>query len=76
MVRFASIFLLLAIWTQLFEMDVKTAFLNGNLKEVIYMDQPIGFRSKGEENKLCHPRRSIYGLRQFLDHGTLDFMKL
>jgi len=49
--RFASIRLLLALVShldlELFEMDVKTAFLNGNLEEEIYMDQPIDFVSKG-----------------------------
>ena len=45
-------------------MDVKTAFLNGNLEEEIYLYQPIGFVSKGEENKVCLLKRSIYGLKQ------------
>ena len=44
---------------ELFQMDVKTAFLNGSLEEKIYMDQPIGFVSKGQEDKVCHLKRSI-----------------
>ena len=50
-VRFASIRLILAIIAhldlELYKMDVKTAFLNGELDEEIYMDQPIGFEAKG-----------------------------
>ena len=49
---------------ELFQMDMKTAFLNGNLEEEIYMDQPIGFVSKGQEDKVCHLKKSIYGLKQ------------
>ena len=51
-VRFASIRLLLALVAhldlELFQMDVKATFLNRNLEEEIYMDQPIGFISKGQ----------------------------
>ncbi|KAI3472578.1 hypothetical protein Pfo_031175, partial [Paulownia fortunei] len=43
---------------------VKTAFLNGNLDENIYMMQPDGFIQKGQEHKICKLNRSIYGLKQ------------
>ena len=45
-------------------MDARTRFLNGNLEEEIYMDQSIGFVSKGQEDKVCRLKRSIYGLKQ------------
>ena len=45
-------------------MDVKTAFLNGNLEEDIYMRQPEGFIAKGQEHMVCKLQRSIYGLKQ------------
>uniref|UniRef100_A0A2N9GZ66 Integrase catalytic domain-containing protein n=1 Tax=Fagus sylvatica TaxID=28930 RepID=A0A2N9GZ66_FAGSY len=54
-VRFASIRLILAMVAsldlELHQMDVKTAFLNGELDEEIFMDQPIGFVVKGQEHK-------------------------
>ena len=67
-VRFESIRSLLAIASQhglvVHQMDVKTAFLNGELKEEIFMRQPEGFISQGEEMLVCKLKRSLYGLKQ------------
>ena len=49
---------------EIWQMDVKTAFLNGNLDESIYMVQPEGFVAQGQEQKVCKLLRSIYGLKQ------------
>ncbi|KZV17127.1 hypothetical protein F511_22245 [Dorcoceras hygrometricum] len=65
---FKSIRILLAIaaWYdyEIWQMDVKTMFLNGNIKEEIYITQPEGFTSIGSEHKVCKHQRSIYGLKQ------------
>ena len=45
-------------------MDVKTAFLNGNLEEEIYMTQLERFISSGRATQVCKLKRSIYGLKQ------------
>ena len=45
-------------------MDVKTAFLNGDLEEEIYMDQPEGCVATGSEHKVCRLVKSLYGLKQ------------
>ena len=45
-------------------MDVKIAFLNGDLEEEIYMTQPEGCVADGQENKVCELLKSLYGLKQ------------
>ena len=46
----------------LFPMDVKNAFLNGDLSEEVYMQPPPGLSV--ESNKVCHLRRALYDLKQ------------
>jgi len=45
-------------------MDVKSAFLNGDLKEEVYVQQPPGYTVVGEEGKVYRPHKALYGLRQ------------
>ena len=44
-------------------MDVKTAFLNGELEEEIYMDQPDRFVANGQQGKVCKLLKSLYSLK-------------
>ncbi|KAD5960509.1 hypothetical protein E3N88_11981 [Mikania micrantha] len=46
------------------QVDVKTSFLNENLEEEIYMEQPEGFSALGQEGKVCKLVKSLYGLKQ------------
>ena len=66
--RISSIRMLIAIATihnlEIHQMDVKIAFLNGDLDEDIYMEQPKGFIVPGQEKKVCRLVKSLYGLKQ------------
>ena len=66
--RITSIRMVLAIAAlrnlEIHQMDVKTAFLNGDLDEEIYMEQPEGFVAPGREKKVCKLVKSLYGLKQ------------
>jgi hypothetical protein len=48
---------------ELHQLDIKTAFLNGELEEDIYMVQPPGYDS-GDKSVACHLKKALYGLRQ------------
>ena len=47
---------------EIWQMDVKTAFLNGFLEEELYMIQPEGFVDLENADKVCKLQQSIYGL--------------
>ncbi|GJS68200.1 retrotransposon protein, putative, ty1-copia subclass [Tanacetum coccineum] len=49
---------------KIWQIDVKTAFLNGYLSEEVYMEQPEGFVNPKYPNRVCKLKRSIYGLKQ------------
>ena len=66
--RLETIKLLLAIAAQkgwkIFQLDVKSAFLNGVLEEEIYVEQPDGFVVQGEQNKVYKLKKALYSLKQ------------
>lgn len=49
---------------KVYQLDVKSAFLYGELKEVVYIDQLEGFIMRGEEDKVYRLKKALYGLKQ------------
>eukprot|EP00253_Pinus_taeda_P010497 PITA_10497 len=49
---------------KVYQMDVKSAFLNGVLMEEVYIEQPLGYEKKGQEHKVCKLKKALYGLKQ------------
>ena len=46
------------------QLDIKIAFLNGDLHEEVYVFQPRGFVQKGQERQVCRLNKALYGLKQ------------
>ena len=78
--RITSIRMLIAIAAvyklEIHQMDVKTAFLNGDLEEEIYLEQPEGFIVPGQEQKVCRLIKSLYGLKQAPKQWQAKFDKV
>ena len=59
-------FLALAVFKdfKIYQMDVKSAFLNGYLEEEVYIEQPDGFVLGDDPNLVCKLKKALYGLKQ------------
>ena len=66
--KMTSVHLFLALATifhwPLYQLDVKNAFLHGDLTEEVYMEQPPWFVTQGEDGLVCKLKKSLYGLKQ------------
>jgi hypothetical protein len=69
-VKWATIRMLVALAAQqgwrLYHMDIKTAFLNGDLEQEVYISTPRGFETPGQEHLVCKLLKALYGLKQAL----------
>src|SRR3954470_1782540 len=61
---------------EIWQMDAKTAFLNGDMEEELYMIQPKGFVDPSDADKVCKLQRSIYGLKQASQSWNQHFDKV
>jgi hypothetical protein len=71
--RYTSIRTIIALTAKmkwnLHHMDVKTTFLNGVIKEEVYIEQPQGFEVEDMKSHVCKLKKALYGLKQLLELG-------
>lgn len=67
-VKLDTMRLLLALVAQnawdVFQLNVKSAFLHGDFQEEVYVQQPIGFMQKDRETQIYRLQKTLYGLKQ------------
>ena len=61
---FAGLRLVRAHDIKLYQMDVKSAFLNGYINELVYVEQPPSFKDEKKHNHVYKLRKALYGLKQ------------
>ncbi|KAL6348578.1 hypothetical protein AAG906_016093 [Vitis piasezkii] len=75
-----TIRMLLALAAQkgwkIYQLDVKSTFLNGYLEEEIFVEQPEGFAVKGKEDKVYQLKKALYGLKQAPKLGIAGLMHI
>jgi hypothetical protein len=49
---------------KIYQMDVKTTFLNGLIEEEVYIEQPQGFEVHGRDSHVCRLKKALFGLKQ------------
>jgi hypothetical protein len=66
--RYTSIKIIISLasvfYWKLHQMDVKNAFLNGEVEQEVYIEQPGGFVIHGKESHVCKLKKALYGLKQ------------
>ena len=81
--RHDTIILVIAMVAQnswpIFQLDVKSAFLHGDLKEEVFIDQPLGYVKLGNEHNVNKLNKALYGLKQapraWYNHIETQFLK-
>jgi hypothetical protein len=68
MARMDTVRMIIALATQrswhIYQLDVKSAFLHGELSEDLFVEQPKGYEQKGNEHKVYKLHKALYGLKQ------------